>query len=115
MSHGFCTGHTPEPVKLSELRARTDQQLLKLMHSKVEVGLSLLAMVEDPCSDGNPDHAAQLLRRAERAVIEVKQLLAVLSEDQRRGFGATIDNLQAALDHLSRYREFLSSRSASTA
>jgi hypothetical protein len=114
MSRGVCTGHTPEPVKLSELRVRTDQQLLKLVHSKVEVSLSLLALVESLVSDGNSDHTAQLLRRAERAVIEVKQLLAVLSEDQRQAFGATINSLQEALDHRGCSRELPRSRSAST-
>jgi hypothetical protein len=90
-------------VKLGELRARTDQQLLKLIHSKLELGLSVLALVED--QHGNPDHAEQLLRRAEQAVIEVKQLLPVLREDQRRGFGPALNRLQEFLDRQGRNRE----------
>jgi hypothetical protein len=115
MSQRFCTAYTlaPEARKLSELRTRTDRQLLKLIHSKLEVGLSFAALVEDTDSSGNPDHAGPLLRRAEQAVIEVKQLLPVLSEDQRRGFGPTLNNLQAALDRLGRCRERSRSRSAS--
>src|SRR5580692_3800442 len=104
MSQGFCTAYTPapEPVKLFELRAKTDQQLSKLIHSKLELGLTSLALVEETYSDLNPDHAEQVLRRAEQAVIEVKQLLSVLSEEQRRGFGPTLNKLQAALDCLGR-------------
>ena len=85
MSQGFCAVYTPGPesVKLSELRARTDQQLSKLIHSKLELGLTFLTLVEERPSEANPDHAEQVLRRAEQAVIEVKQLLPVLSEDQR--------------------------------
>src|SRR6266568_6705859 len=106
MSQGFCTAYTPtpQPVKLSELRAKTDQQILNLIRSKMDLGLNLVALIEETPSGGNPDHAEQLLRRPEQAVIEAKQLLPVLSEDQRRGFGPTIDNLQEALDRLGRNR-----------
>ena len=107
MSQGFCTAYTPapQPVKLSELRAKTDQQLLNLIRSKMELGLNFVALVEETHSGGKPDHAEQLLRRAEQAVDEVKQLLPVLSEDQRRGFGPTLNTLQEALDRLGRNRE----------
>ena len=100
MSQGFCIAYTPgpEPVKLSELRAKTDQQLLKLIHSKLELGFTFLALVEETCQDGNPDHAGPLFRRAEQSVIEVKQLLPVLSEDDRRGFGPALNSLQKGLD-----------------
>ena len=115
MSKGFCTAYTASPqlVKLSELRARTDQQLLKLIHSKAKLGISLLALVEFPYPDGNPDHSEQLLKRAEQAVIEVKRLLPVLSEDQRRGFGPMLKSLQDALDRLDRNRERPRSKTAS--
>src|SRR5579863_10377535 len=107
MSQGFCIAYTPapEPVKLSELRAKTDRQLSKLIHSKLELGLTFLALVEETYSDGNPDHAERVLRRAEQAVTEVKQLLPVLSEEQRRGFGPTLNRLQESLDRPGRNRE----------
>jgi hypothetical protein len=93
-----CTSDTiwPEPEKLLQLRAKTDHQLLNLVHSKLELGLKFVALVQG----GNSDHAEQLLRRADQAVIEVKRLLPVLSEDQRRGFGPTLSRLEEALDHL---------------
>ncbi len=104
MSNDLCSASTPgpEPVKLSELRAKTDEQLQGLVHSKLELGLNLVALVEKTYSDGNPDHAEQLLQSVDQAVIEVKQLLPVLSDDQRRGFGSTLNRLQEALD---RHRE----------
>ena len=116
MSEGFCIAYSasPEAVKLSELRARTDQQLSKLVHSKPELGLTFVTLVEERPSEANPDHAEQVLRRAEQAVIEVKLLLPVLREDDRRGFGPTLNKLQKALDRLDRDRERLRSRSAST-
>jgi hypothetical protein len=102
MSHGFCAANTagPQPVKLAELRAKTDLQILSIVHSKLELGLNFVALVEETYSGGSPDHPEQLLRRAEQAVAEVKQLLPVLKEQQRRGFGPTLKNLQERLDRL---------------
>jgi hypothetical protein len=39
MSH-FLTAYVdgPEPAKLSELRAKTDRQILNLLHSRLELG-----------------------------------------------------------------------------
>ena len=99
MSQGFCTAYTPtpQPVKLSELRAKTDQQLLNLIRSKMELGLNFVALVEETHSGGNQDHAEQLLRRAEQAVDEVKQLLPVLTEEQYRNVGPQLNKLREAL------------------
>ena len=105
MSQGFCTSYGRELEKLSELRAKTDQQILNLIRSKMELGLNFVALVEKTHSGGNPDHAGQLLGRAEQALIEVKQLLPVLTEDQRRGFGPMLNELQDGLDRLGRVRE----------
>src|SRR5437867_4135040 len=115
MSQRLCTSYLngPEPEKLAQLRAKTDQQLQGLVHSKLELGLNFVALVEETHSDGNSDHAEQLLKRAEQAVVEVKQLLPVLSEDQRRGFGPTLNKLQDALDRLGRNRERPRSNTAS--
>lgn len=104
MSQGFCTAYTPgpEPAKLSELRAKTDQQILRLLHSRLELGLNSVALVEQTYPDGNPDHAEHLLRRAEEAVIEVKRLLPVLTQDQQRSFETQLNALQEALDRQGR-------------
>jgi hypothetical protein len=112
MSQGFCSVYTPtpEPVNLSELRAKTDQQLHDLVHSTLNLGLNFVRMVENPCSAGHLDHSEQLLRRAGQAVVEVKQLLPVLSEEQRRGFGPMLNELTEALDRLDRKRRDLQIR-----
>jgi hypothetical protein len=104
MNQGPCTSYIehPEPEKLFQLRSKTDRQILNLIHSKLEIGLNIVALVQTTYSGGNRDHAEHLLKRAEQAVIEVKQLLPLLTEDQRRGFGPTLNNLQEASDHLSR-------------
>jgi hypothetical protein len=115
MSQGLCTSYSkqPELEKARKLRAKTDLQLLSLIHSKLELGLNFVALVEETNSDGSLDHAEQLLRRAEQAVIEVKQLLPVLSEDQRRGFGSKLNELEIALERLDRDGERPRSNAAS--
>jgi len=91
-----------EPEKLSELRAKTDRQILRLLHSRLQLGLNFVALAGEMSSDENTDHAEQLLGRAEQAVIEVKQLLRVLTEDQQRSFGKQLNDLQEALENLGR-------------
>jgi hypothetical protein len=99
--------------KLSELRARTDRQILGLLHSKLELGLNFVALAEQLDSDGIRDHSEQLLGRAEQAVTEVKQLLPVLTEDQHRNVGTQLEHLQEALEHLGRNYERPRSATAS--
>src|SRR5712691_3277038 len=109
MSH-FPTAYLdgPELEKLSELRAKTDRQLLRLLHSRLQLGLNFVALAGEMSSDENTDHAEQLLWRAEQAVIEVKRLLPVLTEDQHRSVGPQLNKLREALDRQGR-------RSAATA
>ncbi len=114
MSH-FPTAYVdgPEPAKLSELRAKTDRQVLSIIHSKLEGGLTLVALAEQTYSDGIPDDAEQLLGRAEQACIEVKQLSPVLTEDQHQSVGPQLNELQGALEHIGRNHERPRSASAS--
>jgi hypothetical protein len=115
MTQGFCIAYTPGPeqAKLSELRAKTDRQILGLIHSKLELGLNFVALAERTDPDGNPDHAEQLLGRAEQAVTEVKQLLPVLTEDQYGSVGTQLKDLQEALDRIGRNYERPRSATAS--
>jgi hypothetical protein len=114
MSH-FPTAYVdgPELEKLSELRAKTDRQIVSLIHAKLELGLNFVALAEQTHSDGNPDQAEPLLRRAEQAVTEVKQLLPVLTEHQYRSFGTQLKDLQEALEHFGRNPEKSRSATAS--
>ena len=104
MSQEFCTAYTtgPELAKLAELRVKTDRQLLRLLHARLEVGLNFVALVEQTNLDGNPDHAEQLLMGAEQAVLEVKRLLPVLTEDQYQSVGPPLNKLREALDRQGR-------------
>ena len=77
-------------------------------HSRLEVGLNFVALVEQTDLDENMDHSEQLLWRAEQAVIEVKRLLPVLNEEQYRNVGPKLNELREALDRQGR-------RSAATA
>jgi hypothetical protein len=115
LSQGFCTSYVdgPELEKLSGLRARTDRQILGLIHSKLDFGLNFVALVEEPYSDGNSDRAGLSLWRAEQTVIEVKQLLPVLTDDQYQSVGPKLNELQEALDRLDRNRERPRSNAAS--
>jgi hypothetical protein len=101
MSQGFCTTHTPRPEleKLSELRAKTERQVLSIIHSKLELGLNFVALAEQLDSDGIRDYSEQLLRRAEQAVTEVKQLLPVDRRPTTR-FRTQLIELQEVLDRL---------------
>jgi hypothetical protein len=112
MNQGPCTPYIqhPEPDKLLQLRSTTDRQILNLIHSKLDIGLNIVALVETTHSDGDLDHAEHLLKRAENAVIEAKQLLQLLTQDQRRGFDATLNGIQESVDRLGRNR--VRSRSA---
>ena len=114
MSH-FPIAHVdgPEPKKLSELRAKTDRQVLKLVHAKLQVALIFAALAEETYLEGILDHAERLLRRAKQSVSDVKNLLPVLAEDQHRRVGSQLKKLREALKHLARNREMPRSHTAS--
>jgi hypothetical protein len=95
MTQTFCTSYLDEPElqKLFELRAKTDRQLLGLVHSRLEIGLSFAALA------GVEESA---LERAGQALAEVQRLLPALSEKQRRSFDPQLTELREALSHLGR-------------
>jgi hypothetical protein len=78
---------------------------VRLIHAKLELSLNFVALAEQTHSDENTDHAGRLLGRAAEAVIEVKQLLPVLTEDQQRSFETQLNDLQKALDRQGRDRK----------
>jgi hypothetical protein len=106
MTKPFRTSYSdrPELEKLSELRAKTERQVLSLIQSKLALGLNFVALVEQTYLGESRD-AEQLLRHAEQAVIEVKQLLPVLTDAQHRSVGPPLNELQEALERLRRNRE----------
>ena len=114
MSQGFCTAYTPgpEPVKLSELRAKTDQQLQDLVRCKLDAALSFAALVEVESADDRA-HAERFLERADQALAEVQKLLPALNEQQRRVVDPKVTELREALDRLGRNHERARSNTAS--
>jgi hypothetical protein len=55
MSH-FANAHVdgPELEKLSELRAKTERQVLSIIHSKLDLGLNFVALAEETDSSTYP-------------------------------------------------------------
>ena len=102
----FCTPYTPgpEPVKLSELRAKTDHQLLKLIRSELEVGLNFAVLAEVEHSTADPAYADQSLGLADQALAEVQKLLPALNEYQRRAVDPKLNELREAVERVVRFR-----------
>jgi hypothetical protein len=96
---------TLEPEKLSQLRAKTDQQLLDFIHSKLEVGLNFAVLAETIYSDGNWASARRSIERGNQALNDVQLLLTVLNEKQRRGLDPKLNKLREALERLSWLRD----------
>jgi hypothetical protein len=74
-----ATTQAPELEKLSQLRAKTDRQIVNLLRSNIEAGL--------------------------KSLTEVQQLLPVLNEQQRRELDPKLVQLREALSRLGRNRE----------
>ena len=98
MSQGFYAARIdgPEPAKLSQLRAKTDQQLQDLIQSKLEAGLRFAVLAREHTSS-DPVYAGQLLASAGQAVAEVEKLLPVLNEARRRVLVPRFNQLREAL------------------
>ena len=62
VTQGFRPSYLDEPVKLSELRAKTDEQLQGLVNSKLELGLNFVVLAEVEESAGDRAKAEWLLK-----------------------------------------------------
>ena len=91
-----------EPEKLLQLRAKTDRQLLDLLHSKLETGLTCAGQAARLYSDGSWTSAGRSLERADQALNEVQLLLPVLTEKQRRELDPQLNILRETLERLTR-------------
>jgi hypothetical protein len=87
----------PELVTLSELRAKTDQQLHDLIRSKLDVGLSFAVLAEVEQTAGDRVFAEESLGRADRSLKEAQRLLPALNQEQRRWLEPQIHELRKAL------------------
>jgi hypothetical protein len=104
MNQGLCAPYM-ETEKLSQLRAKTDRQLLELLHSKLEAGLNFAALAETQYLDGDRSSAERSLECGNRVLHEVQSLLPVLTEKQRRDLDPKLDRLRYAIKRLSWFRE----------
>jgi hypothetical protein len=102
LSQALCTPcmEIMEPEKLSQLRAKTDRQLLDFIHSKLEAGLNFAALAEISYSDGNWVSAELSLERGDQALNEVQLLLPVVSEKQRRHLEPKLNILRQMIRRL---------------
>jgi len=96
----------PSPEnKLSELRTRTDRQLIELISSRLDRGLTFARMAADDESRRIWASTDEFLRRAEKARSEVSAwmpLLAKAAEFERRRLELKLVQLAELLDHANR-------------
>src|SRR5216683_1201352 len=104
VTQGFRPSYLDEPVKLAELRAKTDEQLQGIVNSKLELGLNFVVLGEVEESGGDRAKAERSLKQANQALSEVVRLLPALNEDQRRAFDPKLNELRAAVERLGGHR-----------
>jgi len=99
MTKPFRTSYSDRAGTGEAVRAscQEERQVVSLIQSKLALGLNFVALVEQTYLGESRD-AEQLLRHAEQAVIEVKQLLPVLTGAQHRSVGPKLNELREALD-----------------
>jgi hypothetical protein len=107
MRQGFFTVIPPETEKLSQLRSKTDRQILDFIHSKLDLSLDLAAQAEAELAEGDRASAQELLGRAERSYSEAQKLLLALSDPQRRGLDRKVNEVVEALERVCQNRELL--------
>ena len=111
MNQGLCTPYMESlEEKLLQLRAKTDRQLLDLLHSKLEAGLNFAALAETQYLDGDRACAEQSLECGNQVLSEVQSLLPVITEKQRRDLDPKLNRLRDAIKRLSWFRESTNTR-----
>ena len=96
-------GNHSDRVKLASLRARTDRQLVAIIHRELERGLDSVLQYAETYAENNRDGAEQVRANAERACASAVKLLPVvytLGEPERREIEAKLRGLREALDRL---------------
>jgi hypothetical protein len=109
MTQATCTAFSnpPEMEKLSQLRAKTDRQLLDFIHSKLDEASARTAAAETELSEGSRAAAQESLGRADRAYGEAQRLLLLLSPRQRQGFDRRLHEISQKLKRVCGNRELL--------
>ena len=104
VTQGFRPSYLDESVKLSELRAKTDEQLQGIVNSKLELGLNFVVLGEVEESAGDRAKAERSLKQADQALSEVQRLFPALNDEQRRLVARKLDDLREAVDRLGHIR-----------
>ena len=99
MMNRLCTTG-PQLEKLSQLRAKTDRQLLGLIHSKLEFSLRFAVLAGVEHSAGNRVSAEQSLGHAHQAIVEVQRLLPTLSAEQRRWVEPKLTEVRESVERI---------------
>ena len=89
-----------EQRMLSQLRAKTDRQIMKLLCSKLDEALRIAAR------DEPSEEAMELSRaRAEQALSEARRLAPALNDEMGQELDRKLRQVRNALQHLSHRRE----------
>ena len=99
MMNRLCTTE-PQLEKLSQLRAKTDRQLLGLIHSKLDFSLRFAVLAGVEQSAGNRLSAEQSLGHADQAIIEVQTLLPTLNAEQRRWLEPKLNEARESVERI---------------
>ena len=90
---------TLELSKLAELRAKTDQELIKIIDNELERGLHSALMTEAAKEASDSDSAQPPHIRAETAYAEALKLLPMVDDrSERRRLEKKLKQLREALD-----------------
>jgi len=96
--------HEKIAEKLAQLRAKTDQQLLNFIQSRLDSGVSFAILAEV---------AASALGRADAALVEAQKLVPALNGNHRRVVDSKLNELREAVDRLGRLRGHSRTQTAS--
>jgi hypothetical protein len=109
MTQATCTAYRnpPEMEKLSQLRAKTDRQLLDFIHSKLDETSACAVYAQTELSNGRRAEAQESLGRADRAFAEAQTLLLLLNPQQRRGFDRKLHEISENLNRVCRNQDLL--------
>ena len=84
--------------KLSDLRAKTDRQILEFIESKLDAAWRFVSLAEAEFSQENRAPVRELLEKVAQALREAQTLLLVLDERQRGQLDGKFDRISQALE-----------------
>jgi hypothetical protein len=98
---------TPEADRLSQLRARTDRQIVDFIATKLDSATKLAARADSEFESGARLAAQHSLSAADRALGEAQKLLLALPEPRRRDLDSRIADAMEAIARVCADRDLL--------